>query len=120
MVLFYYRLMGKHKKEHRRQYRKKVKEAKKARKLAKQAEKKNICCCARSSCPDNSSSLVTTKNKTSTIAQSNSTIPNACDSAKTTPRSTSRSMPYLTDPLYVKMMEYNVLKKRVQQIESNK
>lgn len=73
-------------------------------------EKNNICCCGRDSCSDLST--------ISELGNTTSSKPELQNTNQEPKSSSSKATSYLTDPLFVRMVEYNVLKKRVQQIES--
>lgn len=103
--------MGKHGIEARKKYRhRKRDEKREKRKQMKIANTKNhICLCTASSCPDNttlySSSQPTSPTPSGTTSTAENTLKN------------KSLITFTSDPLYIRFMEYTMLKKRVAAIE---
>lgn len=115
--------MGKHSLESKRKFRKrKRKENRQKKKLHKKAsiEKNHICLCNASSCPDKTSiswlsSSSSSSSSTQQLSPSTSTPSSSSSSVK--PKDNQNFITFTSDPLYVRFMEYSVLKKRVAAIE---
>lgn len=106
--------MGKHSTESKRKFRKrKRKENRQKKKQHKKAsiEKNHICLCNASSCPDKTSISWLSSSSTSTQQSSSSSVK---------PKDNHNFITFTSDPLYVRFMEYSVLKKRVAAIEERK
>ena len=129
--------MGKHEREKKREYKNKVKRLK--RKLKKQKpEKLHRCMCSSMSCPDAETSTTsslrpqwtfssvkedTDKSDNTCDTDSNDSKPPFCPSSynsetKNTSSYDKTRFPFKTDPLYARMMEYCLLKRRIAAIES--
>lgn len=115
--------MGKHSTESKRKFRKrKRKENRQKKKQHKKAsiEKNHICLCNASSCPDKTSIswLSSSSSSTSTQQSSPSTSTTSSSSSSSVkPKDNHNFITFTSDPLYVRFMEYSVLKKRVAAIE---
>lgn len=114
--------MGKHSTESKRKFRKrKRKENRQKKKQHKKAsiEKNHICLCNASSCPDKTSIswLSSSSSSTSTQQSSPSTSTTSSSSSSVKPKDNHNFITFTSDPLYVRFMEYSVLKKRVAAIE---
>lgn len=109
--------MGKHSLESKRKFRKrKRKENRQKKKLHKKAsiEKNHICLCNASSCPDKTSiSWLSSSSSSSSTQQLSTSTP----SSSVKPKDNQNFITFTSDPLYVRFMEYSVLKKRVAAIE---
>lgn len=107
--------MGKHSTESKRKFRKrKRKENRQKKKQHKKAsiEKNHICLCNASSCPDKTSISWLSSSSSSTSTQQSSS-----SSSSVKPKDNHNFITFTSDPLYVRFMEYSVLKKRVAAIE---
>lgn len=113
--------MGKHSLESKRKFRKrKRKENRQKKKLHKKAsiEKNHICLCNASSCPDKTSiSWLSSSSSSSSTQQSSPSTPSSSSSSSVKPKDNQNFITFTSDPLYVRFMEYSVLKKRVAAIE---
>ncbi|XP_078329123.1 uncharacterized protein LOC144623980 [Crassostrea virginica] len=103
--------MGKHSMESKKKFRQRKREEKRQKKQLKKASMKNhICLCNTSSCPDNTT-------VPSSISSSSSSSPSSSSSSSVIPKENQNLITFTSDPLYVRFMEYSMLKKRVAAIE---
>ena len=106
--------MGKHSMESKKKFRQRKREEKRQKKkqLKKASMKNHICLCNTSSCPDNTT-------VPSSISSSSSSSPSSSSSSSSSvkPKENQNLITFTSDPLYVRFMEYSMLKKRVAAIE---
>lgn len=107
--------MGKHSLESKGKFRKKTDKRRNC--IRKQVLKKNhICLCNASSCPDKTSiSWLSSSSSSSSTQQLSPSTSTPSSSVK--PKDNQNFITFTSDPLYVRFMEYSVLKKRIAAIE---
>lgn len=121
--------MGKHEKKKLQEYRNRVKSSKRQLKKQKR-EKKHRCMCSSMSCPDgntsDSSSLFrpnwtfgseSKSGSDSKFEHDKETLSESSSDQSTSDDNKRKNLPYKTDPLYIGLMEYSTLKRRIKAIE---